>query len=300
MKRRKFIQKSAFLGILAGFSIENFAKKNNIHLAYSAITWGGKDALAIREISELGFKGIQLRANAVPVYKDKIQNLQALLKHHNLTLAMFSSGNVEIDPAKETSTIAAHMVNANFVKSLGGKAMQLTNNVRPKDRKPTNEELIRLATVMNEIGKQTLAVGVQATYHNHMGQLGETPEEVDTIVQHLDTKYVKLLLDIAHYHQGGGDPAQAVLKYKDIIHAVHLKDVQCPKVETPTDAKSYRFVELGQGKVNIKGVLENLAKIKFDGWAVVELDGVPDASKTPFSSGEISKKFLQEQGFKFS
>jgi len=39
--------------------------------------------------------------------------------------------------------------------------------------------------------------------NNHMHQLGETPEEVDVIVQAMNPKYIKLLLDVAHYHQGG-------------------------------------------------------------------------------------------------
>ena len=111
--------------------------------------------------------------------------------------------------------------------------------------------------------------------------------------------YSKNELDIAHYHQGGGDEAKAVLQYKDIIEALHLKDIQSPLADKPDDKKAYKFVELGQGNVNMKGVFDNLAKIKFQEWGIVELDGVPDKTRTPKQCGEISKAFLKDKiGFK--
>jgi inosose dehydratase len=83
------------------------------------------------DISALGYRGIQLRANAFGPYRAKPSELKGLLDQYKLTLAMFSSGNVEIDPAKEQSTIDMHVAHASFVKALGGSAIQMTNNVRP-------------------------------------------------------------------------------------------------------------------------------------------------------------------------
>ena len=297
--RRNFLYQASFLATASLLPWESFAKVPNLKLAYSAITWGGRDLDAMQDIASLGFKGVQLRANAYDTYKTKVQELKEQIVANNLALPMFSSGNVEIDPTKELSTIDYHVAHASFVKALGGTHIQLTNSLRQKDKVPTPEELKRLAFVMNEIGKQTADLGIQTTYHNHMNQFGETPEEVDVIVQAMNPKYLKLLLDIAHYHQGGGDEAKAVLQYKDIIEALHLKDVQSPLADKPDDLKAYKFVELGQGNVNMKGVFDNLAKIKFQKWGIVELDGVPDKTRTPKQCGEISKAFLKDKiGFK--
>ena len=264
-------------------------KKGDFKIGYSSITWGGKDELAISELAGLGFKGIQLRANTFGPYRNKVSELKDALIKNNLALAMFSSGNVETDPAKFESTVDTHVAHASFVKALGGNALQLTNSLRPKDRLPTTEELKKLAQVMNEIGKQTADLGVQAVYHNHMNQLGETPEEVDVIVQAMDPRYIKLLLDIAHYKQGGGEPQDAVIKYKSILHSLHLKDTK------PAETKNgYKFVELGQGRVDVPAVFASLNKIKFKGWAVVELDGVPDPEKSPLICAEINKKYITE------
>ena len=261
--RRNFLYQAGLLTTASLLPWDIFAKTPNLKLAYSAITWGGKDLDAMQDIASLGFKGVQLRANAYDTYKTKVQELKEQIVANNLQLPMFSSGNVEIDPAKEVSTIDTHVAHASFVKALGGTHIQLTNSLRQKDKVPTVEELKRLAFVMNEIGKQTADLGIQTTYHNHMNQFGETPEEVDVIVQAMNPKYLKLLLDIAHYHQGGGDEAKAILQYRDIIEALHLKDVQSPLADKPDDSKAYKFVELGQGNVNMKDVFDNLAKIKF-------------------------------------
>ncbi|MEN9703277.1 MAG: sugar phosphate isomerase/epimerase family protein [Aquirufa sp.] len=263
-----------------------FAANKSYSLGYSSITWSGQDEQAIKDIASLGFKGIQLRANTFSKYGENPAALKALIDQSGLQLCMFSSGNVEIDPAKVDASIAQHVKHANFVKALGGTSIQLTNSLRKKGVKPEEKDLIRLAEVMNEIGAKTKEIGIQATYHNHMDQFGETPEEVELLVQHMDPSKIKLLLDVAHYFQGGGNPAEAVLKYKKVLHSLHVKDVR------QTEPR-YRFVELGQGKVNLEEVFANLDKIKFKGFAIVELDAVPDAGKTPFSCAETSKEFLK-------
>ncbi len=263
-----------------------FAANKSYSIGYSSITWSGQDEQAIKDIASLGFKGIQLRANTFSKYGENPAALKALIDQSGLQLCMFSSGNVEIDPAKVDASIAQHVKHANFVKALGGTSIQLTNSLRKKGVKPEEKDLIRLAEVMNEIGAKTKEIGIQATYHNHMDQFGETPEEVEFLVQHMDPSKIKLLLDVAHYFQGGGNPAEAVLKYKKVLHSLHVKDVR------QTEPR-YRFVELGQGKVNLEEVFANLDKIKFKGFAIVELDAVPDAGKTPFSCAETSKEFLK-------
>ncbi|QRR01212.1 sugar phosphate isomerase/epimerase family protein [Dyadobacter sandarakinus] len=290
--RRTFIRTASFASaalmgspLLAG----DLVKKGDIKIGYSSITWGGKDEQAITELAGLGFRGVQLRANTFGPYRNRVSELKDALQKNALTLCMFSSGNVDTDPAKLESTIDTHVAHASFVKALGGSAIQLTNSLRPKEGKPTMESLKKLAEVMNQIGKQTADLGVQAVYHNHMHQLGETPEEVDVIVQAMDPRYVKLLLDIAHYKQGGGEPQEAVVKYKSVLHSLHLKDTK------PADTKNgYKFVELGQGRVDVPAVFAALDKVKFKGWAVVELDGVPDPEKSPLVCAEINKKYITE------
>ncbi|QHT66150.1 sugar phosphate isomerase/epimerase [Rhodocytophaga rosea] len=297
--RRNFIKQVGFAVAATAIPAATFASlvKETLpyKLGYASITWGGKDAQAIEEIASLGFKGIQLRANTVETYANKAGELKELLAKHKLLVPVFSSGNINVNVAEKQAHIDKHLKHARFLKEIGGGPfLQITNNARPKDRQPTTQELKDLGMLMTEIGKRTADLGITVAYHNHMNQLGETPEEVEQIMAASDPKYVKLLLDVAHYFQGGGDPAKAIVTYKDRIEAFHLKDVESP-VPGKDDPKSYRFVELGQGKVNLPSVFAALKQVKFKSWAIVELDGVPDPVRTPLECARISKAYLEEK-----
>lgn len=268
-----------------------------IKFGYSAITWGGNDSQAIEDLAAAGFPGIQLRSNVLKQYGERPGELRDILAQHRLTLVALSSGSVIIDPAVEKSVLEEHTKNARFVHDVGGLYLQVTD-ARPKGRAMVAEDYKRLGRLMTEIGKRTADLGIPLSYHNHMGSLGEKPEEVDQILAAADPRYVKLELDTAHYQQGGGDPVQAVRKYHDRHLFLHIKDLESPIPSSSPDAsKPYRFVELGRGKVDLKGVFAALHDVKFRGWAIVELDAVPDKARTPKESALISKRYLEEHGY---
>lgn len=263
---------------------------SEIHLGYAAITWNGNDRQAIDDISDLGFHGIQLRSNVLKEFDNN--ELKDLLQKHRLTLVALSSGGVRIDPAVESDEVARHTANAKFVHDLGGLYLQVTDQ-RPKDRAVTSADYKRLGQVLTAIGKRTADLGISLGYHNHMGTLGERPEELDQILSAADPRYVKLELDVAHCFQGGGDPAKVINTHHDRLLFLHIKDVE--PVGPGGEGNGYRWVELGRGKVDVPAVFIALKKVNFRGWAVVELDSVPDKSRTPKESAVISKKYLEER-----
>jgi inosose dehydratase len=63
--------------------------------------------------------------------------------------------------------------------------------------------------------------------------------------------------------------------------------------DTNEPSRSYKFVELGQGKVDIRGVFAALKALPFRGWAIIELDAVPVPNRTPKQSLEINKQYVE-------
>src|SRR5205085_12438413 len=121
--------------------------------------------------------------------------------------------------------------------------------------KPHVEDYHQLVKTSTEIGNRAADLVVNFGYHIHMGGLGEAPADVERILNEADPRYVKLLLDIAHYAQGGGDPARAVRQYRERLLFFHIKDVEAVTPKTTGDAsQAYRFVELGRGRVNLPSV----------------------------------------------
>lgn len=263
-----------------------------LRLGYHAITWDGRDEQAIDEIAALGFHGIQLRANALQTYGECPAQLQRRLEQAGLALLCFSSGSVDAVAERESEYLETHLVHARFVHAVGGGMMQVTSR-RPRDRAPTAAEFERLGRLLTEIGRRSADAGVRVVYHNHMGAFGEGPEEVARVLEVSDGRFVGLLLDIAHYRQGGGDPAAAVLRHRERLAMLHLKDVVSP---APGDRRpqSYRFVELGRGRVDVPGVIASLERIGFRGPAVIELDSVSDPARTPRECAAINKRYVVE------
>ncbi len=261
---------------------------------YAAITWGGNDRQAIEDIGSLGFRGIQIRANAVKTWGDNPNQLKDLLAQHRLEFVALSSGTVSGDPNAEAAELALHTRNARFVRDVGGRYLQVVDQ-RPTGREIAADDYRRLADRLNALGRRTAELGVPLGYHNHMNSLGEAPDEVDRIVKALDPRYVKLELDVAHYAQGGGDPVRAIERYGNDLLFMHLKDVESrpPQAGQPAN-RAFRFVELGRGRVDLPGIFRALARTSFDGWIVVELDAVPDNAGTPKASGEINKRYITD------
>ena len=105
------------------------------------------------------------------------------------------------------------------------------------------------------------------------------------------SKYVRLLLDVAHYRVGGGDPAAAIRRYADRLLFLHIKDVRMR--EPGATGAPFQFVELGRGSVDLPAVFAALRDTSFDGWCVVELDNVTEPRWTPKEANEMSRRYLE-------
>jgi inosose dehydratase len=261
LSRREFVTGVAAVGLGA----IRPAAQQRMKIGYAAITWGGDDEKAIDDVSSAGYKGIQLRASALTRWGDRPAALKELLQTHNLTFAVLSSGDLVIDPAAEREQLALHRRHAQFVHDTGGEFIQVIDQ-RP-NRTVTTDDYARLGKLLTILGRETEVVGVPLVYHHHMNSTGEKPQEIDAILKAADPKHVGLLFDIAHYTEGGGDPVRAIRRYRDWIKVVHLKDVK-----RATNQQGYEFVQLGHGRVDVKGCAAALRDIGFSGWAIVELD----------------------------
>jgi inosose dehydratase len=276
---------------LAYFDTKITPEAADIRLGYAAITWRGNDRQAIEDISAVGYKGIQLRSNCIEEFGSP-QKMRDLLAEHSLQFVALSSGDLDVETADPAAAIAHHVSNCRFLQEAGGMYLQIIDK-KPKHA-PAAADYKRLGQMLTELGKQTADLGIPLGYHNHMGAMGETPEQVDRVMDASDPRYVKLELDVAHYFEGGGDPAKAIVKYRDRLLFLHLKDAK--PLAAPDGKHDFQFAELGQGNVDLAAILKALNEVKFRGWAIVELDGPTEGTHTPKQSAEVSKQYLQKAG----
>ena len=122
--------------------------------------------------------------------------------------------------------------------------------------------------------------GVRPVVHPHVGGYIEFADEIERLVDDTD---LDLCLDTGHLAYAGIDPARMIGGTPTDSAHVHFKDIR-PDVLARVDAEGLTFWEaiaagifcpLGDGVVDIGGVLAALDDVGYHGYATIEQDRVP-------------------------
>src|SRR5258705_5446471 len=92
---------------------------SEINFGYAAITWGGDDIQAIKDVGEVGFRGIQLRSPILKDFGDKPKALAELLNQHKLQFVALSGGGPRNDAYIAAEEIATQVKHATFMRAAG-------------------------------------------------------------------------------------------------------------------------------------------------------------------------------------
>lgn len=166
-----------------------------------------------------------------------------------------------------------------YVTRSGKSRHQLAGHVRSEDSL-TDEEFEIFAETLNLVGSLTLAEGVHSCFHNHVGTVIETREEIDRLLMLTDSNLVFLGPDTGHLAWAGADPVAFCRDYATRIKTLHLKDIAADVRERgrhaqwdySTFSEQGIFVELGEGCVSFPAIFAVLQAVGFAGWLIVETD----------------------------
>ena len=269
----------------------------NIRLAVHAITWGG-DGLqqAVRDISSLGFRGIETFDAVVNTYAGRDAEFDAMLQEFGLRLvSLYGGGNMHL-PAQREEVLARNERLARFLGERGAIPLTLGPGRRSPGG-PTDEELREMATTCNEIGRRAQEYGVLACLHPHWGTTIQNRDEIDRIFDLVDPQYVFMNADPAHMAKAGYDPVEVFRTYSSIIKYSHLKDYKQLEVEQQAIGSGGTaiipdFVEFGLGTIDLQGIIDVLKAADYDGWVTVELD---QSTRGPRESLRMNKEYLEDR-----
>jgi inosose dehydratase len=155
-----------------------------------------------------------------------------------------------------------------------------------------------LAETVDRLAEETVAGGHSFAWHPHAATYVETPAEVERLAAISDPMLVGFCLDVGHYIVGGGDPVAALGRYGERVTHIHLKDVDPGVLDRirrgaiPDFEAAIRerlFTELGNGCLDLGGVLAALAARDYAGWLMVEQDS---SWGPPSESAAIGRRVL--------
>lgn len=128
------------------------------------------------------------------------------------------------------------------------------------------------------IEKKVKEVDIKLAIHNHGPEddIFPSPKSVYDKIKHLDNR-IGLCIDTGHTFRLNLDPAEELVKYKDRLFDVHIKDIH----EQVADGKN---LEIGRGKMDIPSIMRALKEIKYDG--VLGLEYEKDADHAIYGLSE--------------
>ncbi len=144
--------------------------------------------------------------------------------------------------------------------------------------------------------------GMTATLHPHVGT---AIEDRGSVLRLLESSDIALCLDTGHLLIGGMHPLELLEQAADRVAHVHLKDVRTAVAATVSAGDSSYigavrqglYAPLGEGDLDIAGVVAALEAVGYQGWYVLEqdcaLDGEPAAGAGPLLDVARSIEFLR-------
>ena len=188
-----------------------------------------------------------------------------------------------------------------YVTASGKHRNELAGHVGPDDGL-TDAEFRQFADTLNRVGEITLQEGVRSCFHNHVGSVIETQDEIERLLSLVDPELLFLGPDTGHLAWAGVDVVGFCRQYADRIKTIHVKDINAAVLQRGqkegwdygTFARNGLFAELGEGCVDLKATFDVLLAAGFCGWAIVETDVTQ--KPTALESATVSREYLKSLG----
>jgi inosose dehydratase len=265
------------------------------------ITWphGTPEEQILSEISQAGYIG----ALAFPHPTRSVDETQALYARYGLKAAPGYFGADFWQKELQDEILAKADEWGNFMHAVGCTELYVSaggfegytgkrglhrkavaGRVKPEDGL-SDSEFQQLADTLNRVGEITLTYGVRICYHNHVGSVIESGDEIDRLLAMVDPQLVFLGPDTGHLAWAGVDVIDFTRRYASQILTLHVKDIN-PKVlvhgvsnewDYDTFANNGIFAELGEGCVDFPAMFDILFAAGFaqqsaPAWLIVETD----------------------------
>src|SRR6266850_7754080 len=293
----------------------------NIKVGNAPVSWGvmevagwGKQmpySQLLDEIKEAGYAGTELGPYGYfPTESNRLaselsaRQLQLIASFVPIPLGHAARHEASYQEAMEVAQLLAHTGAPLIVLADEMSEMRMGVSGRVDDLHDgmTDSQWDGAAKILSRIASDCRKLGLSTVFHHHAGTFVETPKEVARLCANTDPELLGLCLDTGHYFFGGGDPVDAVRLYGARIRHLHLKDVKLSILNKAREdeigfleaVRRGVFCELGEGAVDLKGVVQAMTGLGYSGWTVVEQDvDTQNEDVNPLESAIRSRQYLR-------
>jgi inosose dehydratase len=254
--------------------------------------YGGELEHIISTIGASGMTGIEPEVCMLGKFATSPDRLQACLQKHGVTLGALCLVcdwlEAEESPAERAladSTIA-------MLKDYFPGSVLVLCQMPGTDRQNLRERQKNALACISSVGERAHAAGLVSAFHPNSpdGSLFRTKEDYAIMLEGLAPTPVGFAPDAGHIAKGGMDPLKVVRETLGMIRHVHFKDMDA----------SGRWMEMGGGCVDFRGIVDLLQEAGYEGWIMIE-DESARAEQEPdsvtFANGKyVRENFIGKQG----
>jgi sugar phosphate isomerase/epimerase len=258
-----------------------FAFSSNAFTRYSLLE-------TIKILAEIGYEGIEIMADvphAYPLYftEADIQDTRKLLTDNGLEISNLNAfmhnadGDtyhpswIEKDPAERIRRIDYTLRCIDLAAKLGAKHIS-TEPGGPLEGISHEEGLQLFRDGLRAVEDRARDKGIRILIEPEPGLLIERSSQFLELYSNLDPQVFGINFDIGHFFCVGEDPADLIPKLKDCACHFHLEDIAA--------SRRHHHLMLGEGAIDIPGVLDVIDKSGFYGFVTVELYTCADKAET--------------------
>jgi inosose dehydratase len=300
LSRREFttsVLAAAGAAALPSPAFAQTAPARHLRIGCTSLIWGALPrspdnlAPAVKDMASVGFHGFET-FTAILEEWDKRGTIGELLAANKIPLISCYAPMQVLDPAARKDEIAKLTAWARVVKKHGGRFVVLAPNGIKRDGYNFQEHRANIVAALNDYAKVVTDIGLGTGLHQHTGTAVETREETYAVMEAADTRLLKFAPDVGQLQKGGANAAAVVKDFLPITVHMHLKDYSGGE-------HMLGYCPLGQGKVDLKAILDMVEGANPKANIMVELDGSPNMPYTPLQTAQISKAYLEKLGYTF-
>lgn len=267
-------------------------KKRNIMVGHTGITWPNDPVQAINDVGDLGFYGFETFGDVLTKWEAQGGLESHLAEHHLPLISGYCTLNL-VDQTKRADEIQKAIVWSQLIKKYNGRIFVIGPNPVNRDQYDFAAHKDDIVTTLNEAAKAITDQGLTAVLHQHTGTCVESRDETYSVMQTVNTEYVKFGPDIGQLTKGGSNAVQVVTDFLPLVQHMHLKDYN------GKDPHLAGYCPLGQGEVNIPAILDLMEGRKIHGMVMGELDNDGRNPIPPLELVKTSKAYLETLGVEF-
>jgi inosose dehydratase len=260
----------ALAGILAG-AAQQLPANRNVKWALGSNLWNSFPGTRFTDILDVmhdtGFIGLRLTQYPQILTKYDItpDQMERELSRRGLHIITISFNGAADDAAQHGEILTRARDAMTFLRRFGADRLVVFSPARGK----SSEAFAIMCRFYNQLGEAAGEMGFKAGLHNHLGQMVQTPEEIDRCMELTDPKLFYFFPDTAHVYLGGGDPAAIMEKYKDRLMMADYKDAKRAGLTAKYITNTF---DLGDGEIDFPACHRLLRSVSFKGWLCVDLD----------------------------